>query len=450
MADSIICRLEALEAQPDLDQQTLSVDCYTGELTISGGNSIPLDALGVASVYRLSTEPPGVNARIWNGGDGDAVPHDTVADIWTGPGDPDHGFPTHPNPPTAQVVELDWTMATNVVGGVAYPSDGTDQFEAWGWINTIGLGDVLLRDNNLNTGERGEVWIGVCCGNPTLQPGGNQVDTNGTDRVLLDPVLLPEGVHFVYTRISDLSAFAGIQLQYTTDLSGAAGWLNFPAARSTVTKPVVECQQVAACDLPVDGWDTCPPPACSAPPAPIIAADSADPVLPATVAPIPDNEVDTAIRTGLVGTSVEYARADHNHPIRRQAVVSPALTPGGTGVSGTLIQSIITDRWSTEETVGVEWRAYIEQPAGVGWFWLTVPALAGFQQPQITVGTYRNQSTAVHQDDGDGNGGASPQGPFMGAEAAHWSSTRRVYMGFYRKDQAYRMYVMIRAEWARL
>lgn len=39
----------------------------------------------------------------------------------------------------------------------------------------------------------------------------------------------------------------------------------------------------------------------------------------ATSIPIADNETDADIRTGQLGTSDDYARADHNHPIRRQS-----------------------------------------------------------------------------------------------------------------------------------
>ena len=398
------------------------------------------------TVYRLSLASVGVNVRFWNAGNGDSAPHQNVDEIWVGATDPDTGFPTHPNQPTSQVVEPDWTISTNNIGGTSYPSDGSDQLEVWGWIDTTGLGPVLLRDNNQNNGERGEVWIGLCGGTPTRQPG-YQVDTNNsTEQTLLDPVQVPEGIHFVYGRISDLSVYAGIALEYTTDLSGAGGWVTMPIPRSYQERPFVECTEVDSCEGIPLGWDTCPPEMCSAVNPPIIVPESGP--APSTQIPVADNEVDTAIRTGLVGTSSDYALADHNHPIRRQAVVSPVLTLGGTG--GTLSQSIILDRWSDEETVGVEWRALVVQTAGIGWTYLNVPSLAGFQQPKITVGTYRNQSVTPQLDDGDGAGGAAPQGPFMGAEAHHWSSTRRVYLGYYRRDVGFQTYVGIRAEWTRL
>ena len=158
--------------------------------------------------------------------------------------------------------------------------------------------------------------------------------------------------------------------------------------------------------------------------------------LPATTIPIADNEVDTAIRTGQAGTSTLYARADHNHPIRRQANPGdPVVTAGG---SATISQAIVLDRWSTEETYEFALRIRVAQPAGTGWGWVNIPTIAGFQQPQIYLGTYRSDSNAPQTDATAGAGldGASPRGPFMSHEAHHWSSTRRLYLAYFRRDEA--------------
>lgn len=385
-------------------------------------------------VYRLSEPDPGVNVRIWNGGDGDSVPHDDVGVVFAGPIDPATGFPSHPNPPTAQVVEADWNYSTANIGGVAYANDGTDQLEGWGWISTAGLGDILLSENNQNTGERGEVWIGACCGQPQRQPGFNDAATGNTpsaDRGVMDPSgPFSEGVHFVYFRMSDFSAFGGINLEYTTDLSGDTGWSNFPADRSFVDKPVVECELVDECEPLPEGWALCPPALCSPVMAPNLGGSEPPPL--STLVPVPDNEADTAIRTGSAGSTGEFADAGHNHPIVRQSNPGdPVLTPGG---EITITQTLITDRWSTEETYEYHFRVRVEQPVGTGWGWVAVPTIAGFQQPQIfAVGTYRPQSTAIQEDNGD-NQGASPRGPFMGAEAHHWTSSNRVYAGYFRRD----------------
>ena len=164
-------------------------------------------------------------------------------------------------------------------------------------------------------------------------------------------------------------------------------------------------------------------------------------VEPATAAPTADNEADAAIRTGQVGTSLEYARADHNHPIRRQANPGdPVLTAGG---NATLVQSIILDRWSTEETYEYAFRNRVQQDEGTGWGWINVPNIAGFQRPQILpVNGYRFPSTTPQLDGpgGQGGDGAAPRGPVMNMEIGHWSSTQRVYMAYFRREANIDMY----------
>ena len=168
-------------------------------------------------------------------------------------------------------------------------------------------------------------------------------------------------------------------------------------------------------------------------------------VEPATALPVADNEVDTALRTGIVGVSAKYAREDHNHPIRRQAVpTQPTLVfSGPTG--STMTQQIVLDRWSTEETVTYAYRCLVNSAGGVtGWDYITIPNLAGFQRPQITVeGTYRYSGTP--------NTGMSPA-YYMGNEANHWSSTQRVYIGNYLasgKPNACRRYVTLTVQYTR-
>jgi hypothetical protein len=198
-------------------------------------------------VYRL-TGTLGVNRRVWD--NPDALPHTSVADLFTGPIDPVTLFPTHPNNPSIQNVESDWLF-----NQADFPNNGTDQMEAWGWIDTRGLGPVQLREANRNTGEYGEAWIGECCSAPLLQAGFNDAATDATtssDSGILDPTgQLNEGIHYVYMRMSDLSVFMGIQLQYSVN---GTDWINFPAARSYATKPVVEELMISLCDSIPEGW----------------------------------------------------------------------------------------------------------------------------------------------------------------------------------------------------
>jgi hypothetical protein len=166
--------------------------------------------------------------------------------------------------------------------------------------------------------------------------------------------------------------------------------------------------------------------------------------------PVADNEVDTAIRTGSAGTSTESARADHNHPIRRQGNPGdPTLTFIGSAGS-TMDQQIILDRWSDEESYAYRIRTRWRVRAGNGWNRILVPTKAGFQQPEISaIGTYRTTSNAPQEDNGD-NQGASPRGPFMGSEAHHWSSSNSIYLAHYRRDNNYTKYVEFTVKYIRV
>jgi len=105
--------------------------------------------------------------------------------------------------------------------------------------------------------------------------------------------------------------------------------------------------------------------------------------LPSTVIPIADNEVDTAIRTGIVGTSLQYARADHNHPIRRQAIpAQPVVTVGGTGfvLVGTTLNGTVSD----EESVTFFMTIQVTQTVSNAWNFFSIPNIAGFQRAEVT------------------------------------------------------------------
>ena len=105
--------------------------------------------------------------------------------------------------------------------------------------------------------------------------------------------------------------------------------------------------------------------------------------------PIADNEVDTAIRTGLVGTSLLFARADHNHPIRRQvAPAAPIITVGGTGF--VLVNQALDYAVTDEESVTFGITMQVTQTAVNSWSFFTVPNIAGFQRVEVKpTGSYR-------------------------------------------------------------
>lgn len=157
-------------------------------------------------------------------------------------------------------------------------------------------------------------------------------------------------------------------------------------------------------------------------------------------------------RAGNIGTSTAVARCDHQHPIIRiPNPGDPILTLTG---NGTLAAQLILDRESTEESYMYKFRVQINDiPAGSGWTFVTVPNIAGFQRPKITgIGNYRNFSSTPQDDTGGVQSllGAAPRGPFMGKEWHEWSSTQRLYNGYFRRDNPIeRTYLEFWAEYIR-
>lgn len=151
-----------------------------------------------------------------------------------------------------------------------------------------------------------------------------------------------------------------------------------------------------------------------------------------------NESVGSWIRAGNVGTSLRYAREDHQHPIVRiPNPGDPIVTLTGTA---TLNAQVILDRESTEEWYAYKIRVHVTNTlAGSNWVYVTIPTIAGFQQPMITgIGNYRNSTSQLQDDDNSGAGGegASPRGPYMGKEWHEWSSTSRLYFGYFRRDNA--------------
>jgi len=145
--------------------------------------------------------------------------------------------------------------------------------------------------------------------------------------------------------------------------------------------------------------------------------DTPEQINPSSIIPIPDNETDTAIRTGQAGSSVDYARADHNHPIRKQA--NPGYPVWAWTLSNGSTQSQVVNYgfWSDEEAIYFRHRFLITVNQGVGWNWVTVPSIAGFQRPQITT------LTTYHQPERE-----------MSSDAAEWTNIPRIYLDDFNKD----------------
>jgi hypothetical protein len=102
------------------------------------------------------------------------------------------------------------------------------------------------------------------------------------------------------------------------------------------------------------------------------------PVIPSSLIPIADNEDDINLRTGVIGVSLDYGRADHNHPIKRQVIpTTPTIISFGSLVITS--QSLVRG-WSDEESVTFHIAVNTTQASSGGnWGGLQMPNIAGFQ-----------------------------------------------------------------------
>lgn len=415
----------------------------------------------VKKIYTWETTP-GVVEKIWDTPSGDAVTHTNASNIFTEISGPCLA-PTHPNDPTVQNIEPDWNANT-----ADNPNNGTDQYSYEGWIY-IDQDSTCLQDINSNTGEQFLITIdGVLVYE-------RFTNTSSPDRGSSNTYFVcgvSKGWHFLGVYGSDFSAFGGIQLQ---DSSSVATWANFDGLTSTTAPKLIcrdegcgyvlqigeyDCPQSinASCTFngfagggdPTDelqllsttevGGATTELTLSDGNTVPINHPAQTPHVLPQTSAATleSDNNITegTFSRTGNVGTSLLYAREDHQHPIVRiPNPGDPVVTLTGTA---TLNAQIILDRESTEEWYAYKMRVHItNMTAGNNWVFVTIPTIAGFQQPMITgIGNYRNSTSQLQDDDNSGAGGegASPRGPYMGKEWHEWSSTRRLYFGYFRRD----------------
>lgn len=170
--------------------------------------------------------------------------------------------------------------------------------------------------------------------------------------------------------------------------------------------------------------------------------------LPSTVIPIADNEVDTAIRTGIVGTSLQYARADHNHPIRRQAIpAQPVVTVGGTGfvLVGTTLNGTVSD----EESVTFFMTIQVTQTVSNAWNFFTIPNIAGFQRAEVTpTASYRYTGNPMN-DTTNPIDQMYPNAPTMNMEWSYYFNGT-AYMNVPNRTQATGYYLSFSVKYTRV
>lgn len=352
-------------------------------------------------------------------------------------------------------------IQTNSVGSITNDftyGSSADLVELSGVIDTRGLGTIDLQDNNANRGEIIVPYVGRCCQNPIQFPTSVKTSTATGDGYGYITTLDP-GIYFIGFQYSDETVNGGIRLQYAP--TGTTDFVNFPAALTYVDKPIIECRREKECGLVLEEGESLKP---------LIICDDADPFIPvasggggfteidgsisnecntsvnynsvtglfeltdpcgtqsttipvrvaSNITPIPDNEVDANRRTGQAGTSIEYSRADHNHPIRRQAVpeipVWNWILPGTTTLNAT-VAGYGVER-THEEGVYIRWRFQFNRSVGNGWLWANAPTIPGYQRPVVV-----DKSTYF----------ATP--PYrMGSEVAQWTSIPRIYVGNFIND----------------
>ena len=394
-------------------------------------------------VYSLPTVDPGFTWERWEGADAGG---DTGGDVdgwlaaWGGPDV--NGIPTHVNgdPATLSGVETDTRY------GQADNSGATDDSRLCYWVWNDREVPIELSD----TDGRAESWrIYASCDCPgTLIDEQYQNDPGPSTSQGPFMTVPPGGLLKLTVLIHDPGPdFSGFWLR-----GNEVGDTTLFNPTTFQARPEIGVEVKCACNLAENeslipyGMD-CVDCGGSAG----LSADDVAALLPVASddIPIPDNELDTAIRTGTAGVSTEFARADHNHPIRVQA--NPGdIVPTVAGTMSLVGGPLYLDRWAEEESYEWEIRQRVTLPAGTGWGYLVLPALPGWSQPKITpIGMYRINSTAVQDD--DGTFGASPRGPEMDASALfHWSSTRRLYYRLLRRDNPVDGYAIFRAQYVRL
>lgn len=413
----IQCLCDKIEWLEDLDEQLLNIneEC---ELEISNWNSVPLP--WHVNVY-TETITPWVTEEIWSLGD--AVTHDDPANIFNWPAWNPLGLPSHPNAPSITSIVTDWNDSTS-----NDPSNGTDQFRYWGWIEIL-QDWTILRDNNANTWERLRWWVWSCCSNPvvtketTLWEDTPTPNGDGT-RGLWIFATLDAWWHFIAVEWSDFSAFGWVDLEISTN--GWASWSNF-TWRTSTTKPIVECRQESLC-YELQPWESFCAPICNAQGQAVIPTQAWASLELCDTVPVADNELDTAIRTGSAWVSELAARCDHNHPIVRQANPwDPVITAAWPLTIGS--QNVIR-RWSDEESYEFGIRVNVTTTTDNWWARLIIPNISGFQRPIISgIGSYRYSGAYDSDGTGNLNNQSVPQAPRMWQEINHYLFTQQIYIG---------------------
>jgi hypothetical protein len=227
------------------------VDCATGEPIALP--PVVCEASNYAGkIWRLKGgENPEANIEWWGGsnftsGNATSAPHDNVSNIFSVSSD--GRTLEHVNGvPSASFTQEEPSVNTsrqpflsNVGASSNAETNGNDQLRVYGYINAVQ--DILLKDTNTNTGERGAIWINRCCAGSLELLFEDTTDSVSGDTSIFDGVLIPAGIHYIEIATSDLSAWQGFELSASFD--DGKTYQQLPMYS---TKPVYECIALARC-----------------------------------------------------------------------------------------------------------------------------------------------------------------------------------------------------------
>lgn len=184
----------------------------------------------------------------WGGADypggGNAVAHDDVSNIFINLGN----TLQHPNQPNASFKLPNGDIKTNDAAFVAGAGAanigelaGQDQIKVKGFI--IINQPSIIRDENLQTGERGGIYINKCCAGELVKLYEDTTDSGINDRWILDNLPLPIGIHYFEVVTSDVSQWQGFNPTVSTDEG-----VTFETLPIYDIKPQYECIAVLRCN----------------------------------------------------------------------------------------------------------------------------------------------------------------------------------------------------------
>lgn len=224
----------------DIKTGVINTTAELCEPKLCGSVALPSKQYQAITLYTV--EPQGENgvyAAHWRSpliNSGNAAPHDNVSNIFS-------DWRTHVNgDPDFETIVSTWSQTDSSLVGNA-DANGQDQMLMYAYV--LVTGQMTLYEDNTNSGERVGVYVGECCSYPPeLVLETTSDTTGGAGSGLGEFATLGAGLHLLAFQLSDISAFAGLRLRYSTDLG--ATLQTFDASFSYPVKPKI--------NVPIKAW----------------------------------------------------------------------------------------------------------------------------------------------------------------------------------------------------